>query len=168
MRPFSPEVQLAALNKHGVLYVLIGGLAATLRGSPLRTGDADVCPERTPENLDRLSAALRELHARIRTESVADGLPFACDRQFFAQVALANLVTDAGDLDVSFQPSGTQGYRDLAQNADVIDLGGLEVPVASLDDIIRSKTAANRPKDLAALPVLRELARQIAATKLKP
>jgi len=138
------------LQRHGVLYVLIGGLAATLHGSPTRTADSDICPERSPANLDRLAAALRELHARIRTEGVVGGLAFACDAKFFATVALANLVTDAGDLDVAFEPTGTRGYEDLAAHAVVMDLDGLEVPVASLEDVIRSKTAADRPKDRAA------------------
>src|SRR6266404_7598725 len=101
------------LADQGVEYVIIGGLAATLHGSPLRTGDADVCPSRDPENLSRLAAALQAMGARIRTESVADGLPFACDAAFFRTVELANLVTRFGDLDVAFIPSGTQGYADL-------------------------------------------------------
>lgn len=63
--------------------MLVGGLAATLHGSPVTTQDADICPERTPENLERLAAAMRELRARIRTEGVEDGLPFACDAKFF-------------------------------------------------------------------------------------
>lgn len=160
MTRFKPEEQLAALNRHGVRYVLIGGLAATFHGSPTRTADTDICPERTPDNLARLAGALRELHARIRTEGVDGGLPFACDARFFAQVDLANLVTNAGEMDVSFIPSGTAGYPDLVQNAVRVDLDGLEIPVASLEDVIRSKTAANRPKDRATLPVLHEVLRQ--------
>jgi hypothetical protein len=160
MTRFRPEDQLAALNRHGVRYVLIGGLAATLHGSTARTADSDICPEKSPENMERLATALSELHARIRTEGVEGGLPFACDAKFFAQMPMTNLVTDAGDMDVTFEPSGTTGYDDLAQNAVVIDLGGLEVPVAALEDVIRSKEAANRPKDLATLPLLRELLRQ--------
>ncbi|HEX4517331.1 MAG TPA: hypothetical protein VH054_27485 [Polyangiaceae bacterium] len=142
-------------------YVLIGGLAAALHGSPVTTQDADICPERNAENLARLAAALRELHARIRAEGVEDGLPFACDAKFFEMMSMANLVTDAGDVDVAFEPSGTSGYADLARNAVTIDVDGVSVPIASLEDVIRSKTAANRPKDLAALPVLREVLRQL-------
>jgi hypothetical protein len=41
------------------------------------------------------------------------------------------------------------------------DLDGLVVPVASLEDIVRSKTAANREKDRAALPTLRKLLDEI-------
>lgn len=167
MNRFHPESQLATLHRHGVRYVLIGGLAATLHGSPMRTADSDICPERSPDNLDRLAAALRDLHARIRTEGVEGGLPFACDAKFFATITLANLITDAGDMDIAFEPSGTRGYEDLAANALVIDLDGLEIPVASLEDIIRSKTAAGRPKDRAALPVLHEVLRQARAREGK-
>jgi hypothetical protein len=158
---FRPADVLAALDRHHVRYVLIGGLAAALHGSPVTTQDADICPERNAENLARLAAALRELHARIRAEGVEDGLPFACDAKFFEMMSMANLVTDAGDVDVAFEPSGTSGYADLARNAVTIDVDGVSVPIASLEDVIRSKTAANRPKDLAALPVLREVLRQL-------
>lgn len=43
---FDPEAMLRVLTDHQVRYVLIGGLAATLHGSPVRTGDADICPAR--------------------------------------------------------------------------------------------------------------------------
>ena len=88
MPVFRPEQVLGALHRHGVKYVLIGGLAATLHGSPITTQDADICPERETQNLERLAAALRELHARIRTEGVDGGLPFACDARFFHRAAL--------------------------------------------------------------------------------
>lgn len=98
-----------------------------------------------------------ELGARIRTAD-ADGLPFACDAVFLRQVKLLNLTTRFGDLDLSFEPSGTRGYSELAPNCVRYDLGeGLVVPVAALEDIIRSKEAANREKDRQALPTLRLL-----------
>ena len=113
MARFQPRLVIETLNKHGVRYVLIGGVAATLHGSPLRTGDTDICPAADHENLEKLAAALRELKARIRTEGVEGGLPFSCDASFIARIALLNLETEAGDLDVSFQPAGTAGYDDL-------------------------------------------------------
>ena len=149
------------LNRHGVRYVLIGGVAATLHGSPLRTGDTDVCPDTRADNLEKLAVALRALKARIRTEGVEGGLPFSCDATFLSRVALLNLETDAGDLDVSFVPSGTGGYDDLVAHVARFDLDGVVAPTAALLDIIRSKTAANRPKDQASLPVLDELARKL-------
>jgi hypothetical protein len=149
---------LRMLNAEGVRYVLIGGLAATLHGSPLRTGDADVCPERSLDNLERLARALRALDARIRSGEAPGGLAFACDAAFFRNLDLVNLSTKAGDLDVAFAPSGTAGYADLASRAVEYDLGnGLVVPVAALSDVIRSKEAAGRERDRAALPTLRAL-----------
>jgi hypothetical protein len=165
MPGFRPDIVVEILNRHDVRYVLIGGVGATLHGSPLRTGDTDVCPARDLENLRRLASALRELGARIRTEGVEGGLPFACDERFLAGVELLNLETSAGDVDLSFQPSGTTGYVDLVQHQEKFDLGGVVAPTASLEDIIRSKMAADRPKDRDALPVLQELARQIAARR---
>ena len=154
---FQPEVMFAALERHGVRYVLIGGLAATLHGSTVRTGDADICPAGDADNLERLAAALRDLSARIRTEDVPGGLRFACDAAFLAGVDLCNLSTSAGELDVAFLPAGTKGFDELDRDAVTYDLGETSVRVASLDDVIRSKRSANRDKDRAALPELQAL-----------
>lgn len=148
------------LNRHDVRYVVVGGVAATLHGSPLRTGDTDICPDSRPDNLEKLAGALRELKARIRTEGVDGGLPFACDAVFLSRSTLLNLETDAGDVDLTFAPTGTNGYDDLVSRVARFDLDGIVAPTAALLDIIRSKAAANRPKDRASLPVLEELARK--------
>jgi hypothetical protein len=136
---------------------LIGGLAATLHGSPLRTGDADICPARDAENLERLATALRQMEARIRAADAPQGVEFTCDARFLSGVEMLNLVTVFGDLDVAFLPAGTHGYEDLARRHEKYDLEGLTVPVAALEDIIRSKEAAGRSKDRAALDTLRRL-----------
>jgi bifunctional non-homologous end joining protein LigD len=132
---FDPEALLRTLAAEDVRFVLIGGLAATLHGSPPRTGDAGICPEQTAENLDRLVRALRAMDARIRTVDAPGGLAFACDAAFFRRVDLVNLATKFGDLDVAFVPSGTTGYADLARGVVEYDLGGLVVPVADLADV---------------------------------
>lgn len=146
-----------ALRRHNVRYVLIGGLAALYHGSPFPTEDADIAPADDSDNLANLAAALRELNARIRTDSDPHGVPFVCDAKTLASALTWNLTTDAGDLDVAFQPSGTRGYPDLHANASKTDLYNVTVEVASLGDVIRSKQAANRPKDQRVLPALREL-----------
>ena len=155
--PFDPARLLEVLDRHGVDYVLIGGLAGALHGSPAATNDADICPARTPDNLSRLAAALVELEARIRTESEPDGLSFDRSPEFLATVELLNTTTAAGDLDISFAPTGTDGYDDLAERAVSFDIDETRVLVASLDDVIHSKRTAGRPKDLATLPVLEAL-----------
>jgi hypothetical protein len=158
---FQPAEILAALERHGVRYVVIGGLAATLHGSPVMTTDADICPARDRVNLERLAEALNELRARIRTPDVPGGLRFACDAAFLSRIEVAlNMTTKFGDLDLSIIPSGTAGFEDLSRRAVTISLMGHPVTVASLEDIIRSKEAANRPKDQAVLPTLRLLLRR--------
>jgi hypothetical protein len=148
---------LAVLQRHHVGYVLIGGLAAVYHGSPFPTEDADITPATGAENLGRLSSALSELGARIRTESAPAGLPFAHDAASLARASTWNLTTSAGDLDISFTPDGTRGYGDLARQAEAAELYGSVVQIASLADIIRSKQAANRPKDQRVLPTLRRI-----------
>jgi hypothetical protein len=162
---FQPEQIFLTLADHDVEYVVVGMLAATLHGSPLRTGDADICPSTNAANLERLASALTEMDPRVR--GLVDPLdpageaPFPCDAARLAKERGSLLLsTRYGDLDIVFRPDGTAGYEDLVLNVVRYDLGnGLLVPVASLEDVIRSKTAAGRPKDLYALPTLRALLR---------
>jgi len=154
---FDPGRILTVLARHDVRYVLIGGLAATFQGSPLVTTDVDVTPERARDNLDRLSAALTELEARIRTDAVPEGLPFNHTGESLGAADIWNLTTAAGDLDITFVPAGTNGYPDLRRGVREIDALGVKVPVASLADIVRSKEAAGREKDARSLPTLRRL-----------
>ncbi len=162
MPPLQPHEIFRVLGVYGVKYVVIGNLGGTLYGSPLVTGDVDVCPSPEAPNLVALAAALTEMGARIRTADVPNGLPFACDAAFLRQMKMVNLTTRFGDLDLSFEPSGTGGYDDLSRRAVRIDLrDGISTQIASLEDIIRSKEAANREKDRLALPTLRLLLRKI-------
>lgn len=150
-----PEI-VRVLVDHGVSFVIIGGAAGVLHGSPLPTQDIDVVPRNDRENLGRLSAALRELDARVRVGD-DEPLAFAHDAASLASAVFWNLTTVHGDLDITFTPSGTAGYPDLIHDAMSTSLDGIAVKVASLADIIRSKEAAGRDKDRRALPILREL-----------
>jgi hypothetical protein len=150
---------LQTLDRHQVRYVVIGGVAAEARGWRGRTIDIDIVPAPEPENLDRLAAALNELDAKIAVGiSEPDGLPVpgGFDRRLLATNTIWNLTTPHGPLDLTFKPSGTDGYHDLARHATPAPIpGGTHTAlVASSADIIRSKTAAGRPKDLAVLPQL--------------
>jgi hypothetical protein len=154
---FEPREILRTLDRHGVRYIVVGGLAAVIHGSAHVTTDVDIVPLEGKENLERLSAALKELHARIRVAGEPDGVPFDHSADSLARVRIWNLQTDHGDLDVTFEPSGTTGYDDLRRDAVRVTIGGVDVDVASLADVIRSKEAAGRERDRAALPALREL-----------
>jgi hypothetical protein len=152
---------LSALAEKEVRFVLIGGMAAVLHGDVGVTVDLDVVPEREAANLKRLAQALRTLGARIRTEGEPEGLAFDCSAQFFGNLSpdsIVNMTTEAGDLDVTFCPSGTQGFPDLRRDAVEIEAAErLHILVASLADVIRSKEAAGREKDRLAVPRLRRL-----------
>jgi hypothetical protein len=166
---FDPDRMLAALSEVGVRFILVGGMAAILHGDVGVTVDLDVVPEREPENLDRLARALRALEARIRTSGVPGGLSFDCSPEFLRSLApdsILNLTTAAGDLDLTFQPSGTRGYADLRRDAVEIEIAdGVRILVASLADVIRSKEAAGREKDRLVLPRLRRLQDRIRERK---
>lgn len=163
MPEFRPAEILAVIGAHEVDYVLIGGLAASAHGSPFLTYDVDITPERSRDNLARLSNALRDLDARVRAAGTDEPLPFAHDADSLAGTAFWNLTTRLGDLDISFEPSGTTGYLDVRRDAVATPIGDVIVRIASLADVIRSKEAAGRDKDRRALPVLREiLARRLA------
>lgn len=165
MTLLQPEELFAVLDRHQVEYVLIGGLAAVLHGSPLPTVDADICPARDQNNLARLTAALQELEARLRTPDAPAGVRFPIEPAFLGRLETVNLVTRLGDLDVAFTPAGTAGFDDLRTAARLITIGSLTLLVASLDDVIRSKEAADRPKDRRALPMLRQLREEIRKRK---
>jgi hypothetical protein len=152
---FDPVAGLRTLVDHDVRFVVIGGFAAALRGSPMMTGDVDICPARHDGNLDRLAEALRSLHARLRG-APAD-VPFVLDGRTLEAGDHFTFATDTGPIDCLGTPAGTDGFVDLDASASDEDLDGLVVRVASLDDLIRMKRAADRPQDRIAIEWLSAL-----------
>lgn len=158
MPEFDPVEILRVLKGHDVQFVLVGGIAARLRGAPLLTQDVDITPAKPMANLERLVRALEELDARLRTATEPDGVPFPFDPGLLESSNVWTLTTTHGDLDLVMSPAGTDGYTDLVRDADdlrVATTPELVVPVISLADIVRSKEATGREKDRAALPLLR-------------
>lgn len=154
---FDPEGLIEALSAHGVKFVLVGGFAAVIQGSPFVTMDVDITPLETPANLEALSRCLSDINARVFADEVPEGLPLAQDARSLPENRIWNLVTDHGRVDVVFDPAGTGGYSDLIKGAFHLVIGGTAIDVASLADIVRSKEAADREKDRLTLPTLRAL-----------
>jgi len=157
---FDPVGMLHTLLDQGVRFVLIGGFAAAMRGSPLMTGDLDVCCARDDGNLRRLAAALDEMHARLR--GVDEDVPFIPDAPTLKAGDTFTFVTDLGALDVIGTPSGTRGFDDLDAGATDESIGSALIRVASLTDIARMKRAAGRPKDRVALEWVRGVEKELA------
>lgn len=164
---FDPVHILRRLQAHRVRFVLVGGLAAKAHGSPTLTVDIDICYARDPDNLESLAAALGELGAKLR--GAPSDLPFHPDRPTLERGDTFTFTTEHGDLDILATPSGTAGYDDLAANAEEALLGeALVVRVACLDDLIRMKRAAGRPKDRVELEILGALRDEIRAPDAEP
>jgi Nucleotidyl transferase AbiEii toxin, Type IV TA system len=151
------ERLLRTLVDGKVDFVVIGGVAAVLHGSARLTFDLDICFASDPANLDSLGAVLMALDARLR--GVPDDVPFVADSATLKRVDVLTLTTSAGDLDVLRVPSGAPRYDVLRAHADRFDVGGFEVRVASIEDLIAMKTAAGRDKDRADIGELEAILR---------
>ena len=155
---FDPRRICQTLNGHDVDYVVVGGFASAIHGSPLATSDVDIVPSKARANLDRLGAALTALGAALRTEGGAVSVKL--DGGFLAAMpVMLNLTSRHGDIDIIFQPAGPlHGYDEWNHHATEVTIGnGIVIRIATLNDIIDSKRAAGRTKDIAALPYLESL-----------
>ena len=156
---FQPEAVIRLLGQHGVKYVLIGGLAAVTHGAPLVTQDVDICCARDQANLELLAAALREVHAELR--GAPQGLSFRLHAPNLASHERLSFTTDVGWIDIMATPAGTTGYDDLSRTAELFTLFSHRVMVASVEDLIRMKREAGRPKDLRVVEELGALREEI-------
>jgi predicted nucleotidyltransferase len=154
---------LKLLTDEHVEFVVIGGLAVIAHGYPRATLDLDVCYSRTHTNLGRLVAALGPLHPRLRGAPAE--LPFFWDERTLKNGLNFTLVTDLGELDLLGEVTGLGEYGDVAQRALEIDIHGSSVKLISLEDLIRSKAAAGRAKDLVDLEALRAISAKLRASR---
>jgi uncharacterized nucleotidyltransferase DUF6036 len=145
---------LGTLARHGVDYVVIGGVATQVHGHRRTTMDLDLTPDPASENLHRLSAALEELEARPSDPELAAG-----DRLALAAI-VPPLITRHGQVHILKEPKGARDFEQLRKAALVVELDGVEIAIASLDDLIRMKRAAGRASDLDDIAVLSEVERQ--------
>jgi hypothetical protein len=148
---------LEELAAERVRYVLVGGLAAMEHGSSQLTDDFDLCYDRSRDNLERLSRVLLRLKATLR--GAPKDLPFKPDVPTLHAGLNFTFSTVAGDLDILGEMDGVGGYENANQGASDVDTYGVRVRVLGLDDLIRAKKAAGRPKDKAHLLELEELKR---------
>ena len=140
-----------------VRFVVVGGMAAISHGSATVTQDLDICYERSKGNLERLSKVLIGLHATLR--GAPKGLPFKPDAATLEAGLNFTFDTSAGAFDVLGEMAGLGGYPDIASRAVQGDLLGSRVLILDLDDLIRAKKVAGRPKDKLHLLELEDLRR---------
>lgn len=153
---FDARELFAALARHGVEYVTIGGIAVQAHGGQRLTQDLDIAIAASRENLERLAAALDGLDARIlgpdgrRSRSTPDATLLGSSDQW-------HLVTIHGALDVVTLPAHLGRFEDMLARAHPTPLGDITVPIASREDLLRMKRASTRPQDLADAELLESL-----------
>lgn len=131
-----------AFARHGVRYLFIGKSGAILLGFPDTTQDADLYVAKTQANCRELNLALRELGfvlSQQQAEEIERGKDFV------------QLKNGPFDLDLVFAPDGIDQFDDAWKRH--VEIEGF--PVCHIDDIIASKAAAGRRRDLESLPRLR-------------
>jgi hypothetical protein len=146
---------LRVLGEGGVECIIAGGVAANLLGSARTTIDVDVVYRRTDENIRRLVAALEPLHPYLR--GAPAGLPFRFDVATVKRGLNFTLTTDLGPLDLLGEITGGGSYDDLARESTPSTEFGAHVRCLTLEQLIATKRAAGRPKDLVALSELEAL-----------
>jgi hypothetical protein len=160
---YDPAPVLETLARHGVDFVVIGGLAAIALGSAYSTGDTDVAYARDRPNLERLAAALEELGATLR--GAPPGLPFVPDAETLARGLNFTFTTQFGAVDILGEPSGAPPYAELRRASTEQVLSGHRVRVASIDHLIAMKEAAGRTKDKLHATELRVISDELRAPK---
>ena len=149
------EQILAALVRHEIRFVVIGGVAATIHGSARLTNDLDLCYDTASDNLERLVALLTGWHAYLR--GVEPGLPFVLDARALRTTPIMTLTTDVGDLDLLDQVPGVGDYAAALVASEPVAIGSVEFQALRLEALIASKQAVRRPKDLEQLIELEAL-----------
>ena len=144
--------------------MVIGGLGATLHGAELATGDLDVVHALSEDNLRRIANALQSLEA--------DSLDFPglTTDDWPALLGGSDVWrwhTRLGDLDMMSSPSGAPRFETLKGRAAEVDIRGVRVRVAALEDLIAMKQTTGRHKDIAKLVELQELARLRAESEAR-
>ena len=144
---------LELLEAHGVEYIVVGGVAAVLRGAPVTTFDIDALVNTDQQNAERLLAALHALNARYR-EHVGKMRPTIEDIIAGGHLLL---MTDSGPLDVLGHLMDGKRYEDMTQRSSRLSIGDLTIQVLELDALLQEKQALGRPKDRAIAELLQEL-----------
>jgi predicted nucleotidyltransferase len=139
------EKAIEPLAKHQVEFIVIGGQAESLFGSPRITYDTDLCYRRTKENLEKLATAVKELKPTLR--GAPPDLPFILDARSLALGSNFTFKTTAGDLDLLGWVEPIGDFDAILKNAETYSLGDLTIKTISLDDLIRVKEHIRRPKD---------------------
>jgi aminoglycoside-2''-adenylyltransferase len=144
---------LAALHDAGVEYLVVGGLAAVLQGTPVHTFDVDVVHRRTNENIERLMPVLDALDAIYRIQPERRLRP---GKAALLSAGHQNLITRYGPFDVLGSIGEGLGYEELLPHStEMLINSNFSARVLNLETLIEIKEQLGGEKDRAVLPFLR-------------
>jgi hypothetical protein len=146
---------LQLLERYGVEYVVVGGVAAVLQGAPVTTFDIDALFKVDAANADRLLAVLEALDARYRER--ADLRPTRDDLLAGGHLLL---MTNSGPFDVLGFIGNGKRYEDVAADTATMAVGDLSVRVLEIAALIEEKKALGRDKDIAMVRLLEAVLRR--------
>jgi hypothetical protein len=157
----------SALGQSGARYLVVGGVAVVLHGHPRFTADLDLVIALDFENVGRVLGALQSLGYRPRAPVPAEQLADPEIRKawieekgltVFSMWSAALPATEV-DLFVKEPFPFDEAYRRGVE----VDLDGTHVVIAAVDDLVRLKRAASRPRDLEDIAALEAIARMGSA-----
>ena len=146
---------IPALVCANVDFILLGGMAAILRGSARVTFDVDVVYSRTHGKMKRVVAVLAPHDPYLR--EAPQNLPFSWDAKTIGDGLNFTLTTTLGDIDLLGEVAGGETYQTLLAHSFDVDAFGVRFKCIDLPTLIRIKEAADRPKDREAIAELRVL-----------
>lgn len=142
-----PLIQiLKRLNEQGVDFILIGGMAAIVHGSPVVTNDIDVCVSFSPENIPKILAALLPINSRIRSHPKKMLLSDVIGN--LNNIKNLYLSTDLGNIDLLGELPGVCSFEELRNRTVMLEIApDLSCKVLDIDTLIAAKRVAARMKD---------------------
>ena len=143
-----------AFARHKIDYMFIGKSGAILLGYPSTTQDVDLFPKKSEENCRRLILALADIGFKLSDKT---------KEQIMLGIDFVQINDDPFDLDLVFAPDGIESFEQAEKRMIIFE----DFHIANLQDIIASKRAAGREKDLLDLPLLEDFRIEYESSKRK-
>lgn len=143
----NPDALFEALLRAGVDFVVVGGLAANVRGSDRATKDIDIVYHTQANNLRKLCDVINATEPRLLVLGKPEGESVTLTPQLLKRHPLLQLSTKLGQIDLLSEIAGFKSYRAIKSLSEPVNVDNLSIPMLTREGVIKSKRAMNRPKD---------------------
>lgn len=143
-----PDALFHALDDAGVDFVVVGGLAANVRGSERVTKDIDIVYRTEANNVRKLCAVINANQPRMLILGKPEGSPVTLTPDLLKRHPLLQLSTNFGEVDLLSSIAGFKSYRAIKNASEPVNIDGQSIPMLTREGVIKSKRAMKRPKDI--------------------